>query len=220
MDKEEYFDEIGLIREQNNTEIELYPLVSEIIAPTLKGLSKRYVFSRRISKLGLIFYGISKFPDIAILDRDFRNKKNSEVNGENWLKLRGCVEAKALDVPLCNLNDLKGLKDPNKSESEKQEAAELLGEILWYKKVLYTNGIVWKVFSFDSHCDFKDKIVEIAVDSKGQSEWWKNDTVIDIANTKISEMTISTNCLENWDEFINNIKGIKWDESLKGNRQR
>ena len=47
MTKEEYQKEIKLIETQNNTEFELYPLAREIIQPTTKELSKRYVFNRK-----------------------------------------------------------------------------------------------------------------------------------------------------------------------------
>ena len=68
MTKEKYQKEIKLIQAQNNTEIELYPLATEIIQTATEGLSKRYVFGRKKSKKGNVYYGLSSFPDIAILD--------------------------------------------------------------------------------------------------------------------------------------------------------
>ena len=45
LNKEDYTEEIGLIENQNYVEAELYPIVADIIKPTLKdSLSKRYVF--------------------------------------------------------------------------------------------------------------------------------------------------------------------------------
>lgn len=46
MTKEKYQKEIELIKAQNNTEIELYLLATEIIQPMTGELSKRYVFNR------------------------------------------------------------------------------------------------------------------------------------------------------------------------------
>ena len=41
LSKEDYTEEIGLIKKQNYVEVELYPLVADIIKPTLKdSLSK------------------------------------------------------------------------------------------------------------------------------------------------------------------------------------
>ena len=55
MTKEKYQKEIELIQAQNNTEIELYPLATEIIQTATEGLSKRYVFDRKKSKKGNIY---------------------------------------------------------------------------------------------------------------------------------------------------------------------
>ena len=72
LNKEDYTEEIGLIENQNYVEAELYPIVADIIKPTLKdSLSKRYVFGRRKSNMGQIYYGLSNFPDIVILDKTY-----------------------------------------------------------------------------------------------------------------------------------------------------
>lgn len=212
MNKEEYIDEIQLIQDQNDTEFEIYPLVSEIIAPTLEGLSKRYVFARRISPLGQIYYGISSFPDIAILDYDFKNKEHKEISFENWKKLKGCVEVKAYNEPLYDLEDLKNIIKESE-ESLRKEVAQLTGEILWYKKVLYTNGVQWKLFSFDSYLEYKKEIIGIVqekINSGTQSDWWKNTKILDIINNKISEKIITDDCTRNWHEFEESIKNIDW----------
>lgn len=70
MEKQEYIEEVNLIKEQNDTEFEIYPMAVEIIQPTIKNLSKRYVFARRKTDKGQIYYGISSFPDVAILDKN------------------------------------------------------------------------------------------------------------------------------------------------------
>lgn len=66
MDRNEYVEEIKLIQEQNDVEFELYPMAVDIIKPTLKNLSKRYVFARRKTDRGQIYYGVSSFPDIIL----------------------------------------------------------------------------------------------------------------------------------------------------------
>lgn len=212
MNKKEYIDEIELIQDQNNTEFEIYPLVSEIIAPTLKGLSKRYVFARRKSLLGQIYYGISSFPDIAILARDFKNKEHKEINFENWKKLKGCVEIKAYNEELYDLEKLKKLiKESEKSL--KKEVAQLIGEILWYKKVLYTNGVQWKLFFLDSYLEFQKEIIGIVqerINNETQFDWWKNTEILNIINNNILEENITDDCINNWDEFILKINKIDW----------
>lgn len=61
MTKEKYQKEIKLIQAQNNTEIELYPLATEIIQTATEGLSKRYVFGRKKSKKGNVYYEMLPF---------------------------------------------------------------------------------------------------------------------------------------------------------------
>ena len=100
MTEDEYKEEIELIEEQNNVEFEIYPMVLEIIKPTIKNLSKRYVFARRKTARGQIYYGLSSFPDVAILDKSFKNVQNSQITMEDWLKLKGCLEVKALGKAL------------------------------------------------------------------------------------------------------------------------
>ncbi len=212
MNKTEYIDEIRLIQDQNNVEFEIYPLVSEIIAPTLEGLSKRYIFARRKSSLGQIYYGISTFPDIAILDRDFKNREHKEINFENWKKLKGCVEVKAYNRKLYSLEELKNfIKESEKSLVK--EVAQLIGEILWYKKVLYTNGVQWKLFFLESYLEFNKEIIGIVqerIKRETPPDWWKNTEILNIINNKIFEKNITDNCINNWDEFILNIKKIDW----------
>ncbi len=208
MEKQEYFDEIALIIAQNNTEYELYPLVGNILAPALrsKGLTKRYVFPRRLSNLGWIYYGISSFPDIAILDRTFDNEKHHEICQENWAMLRGCVEAKAWGIELWTLKALKDAAESAKTTLQ-TEAAQLLGEILWYKKVLYTNGSKWVLFTYPYE-PYKEDVLEIAR-NQSTEQWWQYKTIPNAIGS-IEETVLSENCEEDWDALMKKIDEIDW----------
>ena len=83
MTKEKYQKEIELIKAQNNTEFELYPLATEIIQPVTEDLSKRYVFNRKRTEKGNIYYGLSSFPDIAILDKTFEDIDRGKIKEED-----------------------------------------------------------------------------------------------------------------------------------------
>ena len=108
LSKEDYIEEIGLIEKQNYVEVELCPLVADIINPTLKNsLSKRYVFGRRKSNMGQIYYGLSNFPDIVTLDKTYENKSRKSIKIEEWKKLRGCVEVKNLNHSLITEEEIK-----------------------------------------------------------------------------------------------------------------
>ncbi len=217
MDFYKYIDEIDLIENQNNTERDLYYLVKQTLEPYCCGLSLRIVAERRKSRLGQIFYGISSVPDIAILDRDFNNEKNKVINKENRDKLKGCIEVKNLGEKLYTLDELKE-KINNKNVGT--AAGQLIGEILWYKKLLYTNGKEWRLFTFNNSGKYDNEIIGIVEKRKKQEERneefnWIEDpgieqTVIDIfiLNEKIKETLITENCTNNWDEFIAEIKKI------------
>lgn len=218
MNKEEYFDEIELIKEQNNVEFEIYPLATELISSTLTNLSKRYVFARKLSDLGQIYYGISSFPDIAIVDRDFRNKDHNKINEENWKKLKGCIEVKTYNSSLYNLDTLQKFifSDSQLSKNQLIEVGQLIGEILWYKKVLYTNGVKWILFKLNSYDNYKNIILELVkkrINNRLDCYWWREEEISKLFDDeKIEEIVITENCINDWDNFNENIKKINWVE--------
>lgn len=215
MDFYKYKDEINLIENQNNTERDLYYLVKQTLEPYCGGLSLRIVAERRKSRLGQIFYGISSVPDIAILDRDFVNKQHYKITGKNRDKLKGCIEVKNLGEKLYTLEELK---EKLKNKNVGTAAGQLIGEILWYKKLLYTNGTEWRLFTFNNSGEYDDKIIGIAesrimAEGKKKDFDWTEDagikkTARKILNKNIEETLITEDCTKNWDEFIAEIKKI------------
>ena len=214
MDFYKYIDEINLIKNQNNTERDLYYLVKQTLEPYCGGLSLRIVAERRKSELGQIFYGISSVPDIAILDRDFVNNQHYKITGKNRDKLKGCIEVKNLGEKLYTLEELqKEFKNKNVGTA----AGQLAGEILWYKKLLYTNGKEWKLFTFINSGEKDNEIIGIVTkrieeEKKGKFNWTKDTgikkTAKKILNENIEEKIITKNCTKYWDEFIAEIKKI------------
>lgn len=115
--------------------------------------------------------GFGSFPDLAIFDESFpdlSDENSQEENiASNLQKIYGCVEAK------CNKKNPEQIEvkivAENKSEQPKKEnyfiernntkiylhyadtgsatvEGQLLGELLWYGKVLYTNGVIWEYY--------------------------------------------------------------------------
>ena len=215
MDFYKYIDEINLIKNQNNTERDLYYLVKQMLEPYCCGLSLRIVAERIKSELGQIFYGISSVPDIAILDRDFVNNQHYKITGKNRDKLKGCIEVKNLGEKLYMLEELKEEFD---NENVGTAAGQLAGEILWYKKLLYTNGKEWKLFTFNNSGEYNDEIIgivkkRIEKEERNEEYNWTKDTGIkqtvkDILYKNIEEKIITENCTKYWDEFIAEIKKI------------
>lgn len=216
MEREEYFEEVQLIKEQNNVEFEIYPMAVDIIQPTIKNWSKRYVFARRRSACGQIYYGISSFPDVVILDKSFKNIPNKKITDLDWKKLKGCLEVKKLEDKLITKEEIEGVLK-QKSQPLNPNMGQLLGEILWYKKVIYTNGIEWRFLYIEEYTKELQENVINTVNERIESErnhsteefvWWKNFKEIDF---KIIDKCITKNCLEDWESFITEINKITWD---------
>lgn len=218
MTKEKYQKEIKLIQAQNNTEIELYPLATEIIQTATEGLSKRYVFGRKKSKKGNVYYGLSSFPDIAILDKDFKDTDRDEIKEDDWNGLIGSLEIKALGNKLFNIDEIRECLLNKKKVT--QDEGQLIGEILWYKKVLYTNGIEWEYFYVDKYSkELKESILKIvnnriafekAEAEKQRYDWWSEFKKIYDKNIIVCNDCITKNCMNDWDDFIDRINKINW----------
>lgn len=213
LSKEDYTEEIGLIKKQNYVEVELYPLVADIIKPTLKdSLSKRYVFGRQRRGLGQIYYGLSNFPDIVILDKTYENKSKKSIKIEEWKKLRGCVEVKNLNYSLITEEKIKSTIS-NSFEHITGEMGQLIGDLLWYKKVIYTNGIEWRFLSLDDKEEIDNTIVEVVnkrieTEEAGNSfDWWKN---IKDLSFNYTDICLSKDCRREWNEFVKRVKEIEW----------
>lgn len=214
MTKEEYEEEINLIREQNDVEFELYPMATEIIQPTLNNLSKRYVFARRKTGRGKIYYGLSSFPDVAILDKNFKNDIKEKIREEDWNKLIGCLEVKKLGSKLITKEEIERALF---EEELSTEMGQLIGEILWYKKVVYTNGEEWRFIQISSYSEeIINRIIDIfnkRINSKNEYDWWDSlkDFRFEIKDSLKDEL-ITKDCLKNWEHFENEIKcKIKWE---------
>lgn len=115
--------------------------------------------------------GFGSFPDLAIFDESFPEKENIDSNLQ---KIYGCVEAKCISQELIeclDLNTIEIICEENKKKRKNEEdnwigyyvkknktllngsdggatpAGQLLGELFWYGKVLYTNGVIWKYYT-------------------------------------------------------------------------
>lgn len=216
LNKEYYSEEIKLIEKQNDVEAELYPLVAGIIQPTLKNLSKRYVFGRQRSSMGQIYYGLSNFPDIVILDKSYENKSSKSIKIEDWRQLRGCVEVKNLNHRLIAEEEIKSTL-LNNFEHMTQEMGQLIGDLLWYKKVIYTNGLQWRFLSItdDDNNELANRIIEVVnkriklEEGKHPFDWWENIEMKD-GMLNYTDICLAKDCIQEWDKFIKRVNNIKW----------
>lgn len=216
LNKEYYSEEIKLIEKQNDVEAELYPLVAGIIQPTLKNLSKRYVFGRQRSSMGQIYYGLSNFPDIVILDKSYENKSRKSIKIEDWRQLRGCVEVKNLNHRLIAEEEIKSTL-LNNFEHMTQEMGQLIGDLLWYKKVIYTNGLQWRFLSItdDDNNELANRIIEVVnkriklEEGNHPFDWWENIEMKD-GMLNYTDICLAKDCIQEWDKFIKRVNNIKW----------
>ena len=218
----EYMREIRLMKNQNHTEYDMYSVISSLMreGTNIKKLSLRDV-NRRWGRTnrGRVFYGLSSIPDFAILDVDF-------INSENWMNdidmVYGCVEIKGINKTLISIEEV--LKKISYGEEINLEEGQLLGEVLWYKKVLYTNGLVWKFLEWNKDESSWEQIMalvqerirmEIEEETREEnlSEWYLNDK-IGLKKIRIKEellITLSKNTTyDEWEEFVQRLYNIKW----------
>ena len=104
-----------------------------------------------------------------------------------------------------------------KPDKLKKEIGQLIGEILWYKKVLYTNGVEWRCLYINEYSEELIKriigMVNERIDSEKENpnkefDWWEKFKDIEF---KIVDECITKNCIENWDDFIAKIHKINWE---------
>lgn len=129
MDFEDYKREIRLIERQNHVEQDMYSIIATVIRErmTFKNCSLRDVSSRRRTKneSEKLFWGISGFPDFVILSEEYDCKTPKRE------ELLGAVEVKAKIGDLIN-----------------RENIQLKGHIMWFNKVIYTDGLIWKYYEY------------------------------------------------------------------------
>ena len=206
--------------------------------------------------------GFGSFPDLAIFDESFPEKENIDSNLQ---KIYGCVEAKCISQELIeclDLNTIEIICEENKKNNENEEiswinyyvkknktllnesggkakdAGQLLGELLWYGKVLYTNGVIWKYYTLSKESG--NKINGIRKDyisnppSKGEVGYktWIfeqcKETLLKIISADIGDLTeiyekikdktsiptFDSQDYDKWKKFKTNLASIDWTEVI------
>ncbi len=159
---DDYKDEIEIIKEQNRVECDLYSIIASILRECKNGIniSLRDVSVRRGTKFSKVFRGNAGFPDFVVRDRE---KSNSA-------KILGAVEIKYLTIDLDDEDNLE----------------QLSGHISFYKKVLYTNGFVWRFYNPEMEWEITLGRIENNIITW---EWDKNK----------------------WEKLIENLNKIEWE---------
>lgn len=162
----DYKEELDLACVQNSgVESELYSIIATIIRESEQGanISLRDVTVRRETINSKRLKGESGFPDFVVLSRE----KIHEA------KIYGCIEAKAFFEEL----------DANKYKTQ------LEGHIKTYNKVIYTDGLTWRLY--DKDIDKPVWEVVLGQYKDGEIDWYKHDK---------------------WFDLLNRLDNIKWIE--------
>jgi len=125
---EDYISEIELIKKQNNVEYDLYTVIANVLRErkTFKNTSLRFVGERKrtASAKEKVFWALRGFPDFVILGKDYEPAENDT----DRKLVYGAVEAKAVGRPILE---------------SKNDQLQFIGHLLWFGKVIYTNGLDW-----------------------------------------------------------------------------
>lgn len=236
MNLDKYKKEIELMKKQNMTEYDMYSIIASIIREgnSVELLSIRDVNRRRKSEKGQVFYGLSGIPDFAILDFDFDNNDNKDMKVDNIDKVYGCIEIKEAGCTLLSVKDIIEKFKSKDGIKLGDEEGQILGEVLWYRKVIYTNGIRWMYYEWEEidkeAWDCVKELVETRINKEEEYRIKKNIdsrksvtlpnfnwyNEIDFKNIKISEIELINLSNEikddQWNEFINKLNHIKWNK--------
>lgn len=179
--------------------------------------------------------GFGSFPDLAIFDESFPDLSDEENIVSNLKKIYGCVEAKCIDKDLIEFLDLNtteiicekneednwigyyGKKNKiilNEAKGRANDAGQLLGELLWYGKVLYTNGVIWKYYKLSEKSEEIINAIRkewISADSNNgdtlQEEKKKHKTwIFEQCKEENLEITIKSEEIGNLTEIYEKIK--------------
>lgn len=190
--------EIELIIKQNPLECELYSIIATIIRErdSSKNISLRDV--SRITEQSEVINprdrkykdneGIYGSSDFLVINTDYvYSQRNTKL-------ILGCIEVKAIYLELD-----KGIE---------QKINQFKGELKTFGKLIYTNGIVWRLYEYDPDIEKNNLVWEITL-----GKYVQDRTSIQSNNLKISDKDyILWNEVGEWHKLLYEIDKIIWDK--------
>lgn len=176
---------------------------------------------------------------ITIPELEINNKIRKFCFENNMNKIYGCIEAKPINAELKELNeDLSSYTYESIIGSKGLNTiGELIFELMWYGKVIYTNGLEWRCLELTgiSCCEnFRkelfDKINKIGC-GEGEkkkleekfnvlNEYIKNHPELRVICNKIADLRKCYNhykrVVKGNEEKINDFVSIEWDNLING----
>ena len=202
--------------------------------------------------------GFGVFPDIVVLDKNFETKHEDSLKNENRIydlkaninKLYGCVEVKKLSEKLLTISGKIDFNKDSRVEYENNKTnylckkdgrltpiGEIIGELLWYGKMVYTNGLEWKYLELvkcenelkgiKRITDLRKLLYNKCVETK-KSQWYKEiseeNWEIAVACKPLADLgeydlgkkgiIVSKDFEKSFDELIVGLAGIDWHKTF------
>lgn len=236
---QEFRNELKLMEKQYGQEEELYPYIYMLLreAGFTQEYSVRSVARARRAKSVKgreLLMGYTAFPDIAILDKSFFENEKGEYQPENEIeKLYCCVEAKKIKEKLLNVKGEIQIEHDKKAKiisktdtvvalcSAKGKATaygELIGELLWYGHVIYTNGYEWKYLKIENFYETKDndlsnlrkELYQTCVKNNKNHPWCDKfeNKIFEVTETPLINIGENTDEID-WKNFKASLRDIK-----------
>jgi hypothetical protein len=202
MSLKDYFKEFDLVDMQYGQEEDYYPLINMILRENcnLKELSLRDVHnSAGAGKRKKLLDGYGHRPDLVILDKKYKPDKDKNYN------MKGLMYC-AVEVKTNNGSDKYSA-----FEEGNQEAfignSQILGQLAWYGKVIYTNGLCWQYLNTKR----TDAVVddgELIDDSKDKKITFNVKTICNLDRSKDNSYNE-----KQWKKLQTKLAKIKWKEN-------
>ncbi|MCH5260048.1 MAG: hypothetical protein J1F18_09855 [Lachnospiraceae bacterium] len=196
-DFEQYKRELKLIKDQNPYECELYSIIACVMRDrkSSREISIRDVSGARLSKRLCTrnFYGPSGFPDFVILSLEYRAGEKIKKRKLRDGGVLGAIEAKHINEVI-----------DNPEQSKTKNINQLNNHIQYFKKVIYTNGLVWQFYESD-HNNKRRKPKWTWEVSLGYNEWNNKQ-----GTEQKSDQCIKWASVEKWNELLSRLDEIRW----------
>lgn len=195
--------------------------VEEIIKEKEKALEQDMVFSIIKNDNGLQFIDANKKCMLSICNNE--DEYVCEVS-KGAKKLNDILNSNEFyisiqkDIPFVCINgqNSKLLKNNGKASAY----GELIGELLWYGHIIYTNGDIWKYIKIRNYNDsvgkFRKDKYDICVKNNKKHQWCKEFSGKESFNVEVENLIEINDKTrdEDWAEFINKLSKIssKWME--------
>ena len=193
---DEFKREIELIIKQNPLECELYSIIASIIRErdNSKNISLRYVsnikstYNNQNQQDRMYRINDNKFraSDFLIIDPDYCYSASSKD------KILGSIEVKSIYLNL----------DSEITNNEDQ----FYGQLKSYKRLIYTNGLVWCLYEYDSDSRKEKLLWEIEL---GEYILCNKNSDRISCNDKVNWANV-----EEWYKLLTNLEEINWKKTM------